>query len=433
MMTKLKAVALIAILLCIAPRASRAYSVLTHEAIIDSAWIDVIKPALLKRFPASTPDDLKNAHAFAYGGAIIQDMGYYPFGNKFFSDLVHYIRSGEFVEALLRDSSNLNEYAFAIGAMSHYCSDNNGHNLAVNRAVPILYPNLKKKYGDVVTYDQNPAAHLKTEFGFDVVQVAHGHYAPEAYHDHIGFEVANDLLAKAFQETYGLEMKALFPDYDRTIGTFRYSVSSLIPKMTVVAWQIKKDDLQKETPGLTRNKFIYNISRSSYEKNWKTTYQKPGFGTRIAALFIRLVPKIGPFRALAFHPPTAATETLFMASFNSTLASFKQMVADETANGHAPLKDDNFDTGTVTGPGDYPLADHAYAKLVDELSEKHFAGVSPELKAVILAYYSDLNAPFATKKDKKTWDALLVKIGELKTVSVIACAPNASNCATMGQ
>jgi hypothetical protein len=419
-MTKLRATALIAILLCITPGSSHAYAVLTHEAIIDSAWTDVIQPALLKRFPASTPEDLKNAHAFAYGGAIIQDMGYYPFGSKFFSDLVHYVRSGTFVETLLRDSTNVNEYAFAMGAMAHYCSDNNGHGMAVNRAVPMLYPDLKKKFGDVVTYDQNPAAHLKTEFAFDVVQVANGHYAPESYHDDIGFEVANDLLAKAFQETYGIELKKLFPNYDRTIGTFRYSVSTLIPKMTIVAWQIKKDDLQKETPGLTRNKFIYNVSRSSYEKDWKNEYQRPGFGTRLLSLLVRIIPKVGPFKALAFHAPTPATETLFMASFNSTLVSYKQMVADETATGHPPLKDDNFDTGTVTGPGEYPLADHAYAELVDDLSETHFATMSPELKAVIEAYYSDMNAPFATKKDKKKWAALVVKIGELKSAPTAA-------------
>jgi hypothetical protein len=419
-MKNLTAVALIAILLTFAPRSSQAYSVLTHEAIIDSAWTDVLQPALLKRFPASTPDDLKNAHAFAYGGAIIQDMGYYPFGSKFFSDLVHYVRSGMFVENLLRDSSNLNEYAFALGAMSHYCSDNNGHGLAVNRAVPILYPELKRKYGDVVTYFQNPAAHLKTEFAFDVVQVSRGHYASQAYHDAIGFAVADDLLAKAFQETYGLEIKTVFSDYDRAIGSFRYSVSTLIPKMTVVAWQIKKDDIQKNTPGLTRDKFIYNISRSSYEKDWTNKYQRPGFGTQMLTLLIRLVPKVGPFRALAFRAPTPATETMFMASFNSTLVSYTRMVRDQTANGHAPLKDDNFDTGTVTGPGDYPLADQAYAQLVDELSENHFANITPDLQAVILAYFADLNAPFATKKDKKKWDALVAKIGELKTTTAAA-------------
>jgi Zinc dependent phospholipase C len=419
-MTKLRAIAVIALLLLVAPIRSQAYSVLTHEAIIDSAWKDVLQPALLKRFPASTPEELKTAHGYAYGGAIIQDMGYYPFGSKLFSDLVHYVRSGTFVETLLRDSSNLNEYAFALGAMAHYCADNDGHGMAVNKSVPILYPDLKKKYGNVVTYNQNPAAHLKTEFGFDVVQVANGHYAPEGYHDAIGFEVANDLLAKAFQETYGIELKTLFSDYDRNIGTFRYSVSTLIPKMTVVAWQIKKNDLLKENPGLTRNKFIYNIKRSSYEKDWNNKYQKPGFGTRLLAFFIRIIPKIGPFKALAFHPPTPATETMFMASFNATLQSYTAMVADQKQKGHVELKDDNFDTGTVTGPGDYPLADHAYAELVDELSEHHFAGMTPGLRAVILAYYADMNAPFSTKKDKKKWAALVVQLGELKAAAVTA-------------
>jgi hypothetical protein len=304
--------------------------------------------------------------------------------------------------------------------MAHYCSDNYGHEMAVNRAVPILYPDMKKKFGDVVTYNQNPAAHLKTEFGFDVVQVANGHYAPEGYHDAIGFEVANDLLAKAFEETYGIELKSLFSDYDRTIGTFRYSVSSLIPKMTVVAWQIKKDDLLKENPGLTRNKFIYNIRRSSYEKDWSNKYKKPGFGTQLLAFFVRIIPKVGPFKALAFHPPTPAAETMFMASFNATLQNYTLMVTDQKQEGHAELKDDNFDTGTVTGPGDYPMADHAYAELLDHLSEDHFSQLTPGLRAVILNYYADLNAPFSTKKNKKKWNELVAELGQLKTAGVKA-------------
>jgi hypothetical protein len=102
------------------------------------------------------------------------------------------------VEALVRDSKDLNEYAFALGTMAHYTADNNGHRIAVNRSVPILYPKLRRKYGEVITYDENPAAHLKTEFGFDVLQVAKGHYAPDAYHDYIGFEVAQPLLERAF-------------------------------------------------------------------------------------------------------------------------------------------------------------------------------------------------------------------------------------------
>src|ERR1700722_4818503 len=215
---------------------SSGYSVLTHEAIVDSAWVDAIVPLLLKRFPHATPDELKAAHAYAYGGCTIQDMGYYPFGSKFFSDLVHYVRTGDFIVALLRDSQDINEYAFALGALAHYSADNYGHRIAVNRAVPILYPKLRRKYGDRVTYDEDHASHLKTEFGFDVLQVAKGHYAPNAYHDYIGFEVSHELLARAFQETYSLDLKSVFADYDVAIGTYRRSVSGIIPEMTKVAW-----------------------------------------------------------------------------------------------------------------------------------------------------------------------------------------------------
>src|SRR6266581_2886500 len=88
-----------------------AYSVLTHEEVVDLLWKDAIRPLLAQRFPDATPDDLKKAHAFAYGGSLIQDMGYYPFGNKYFSDLLHYVRSGDFVVNLIEESSSLNEFA----------------------------------------------------------------------------------------------------------------------------------------------------------------------------------------------------------------------------------------------------------------------------------------------------------------------------------
>ena len=192
------------LLLLPAPAAS-AYSVLTHEAIIDSTWDSAIRPMLLKRFPAATADELTQAHAFAYGGCIIQDLGYYPFGSKFFSDLTHYVRSGDFILNMIRDSQDLNEYAFALGALSHYAADNNGHPLAVNLAVPMFYPELGLKYGKRVTYADNPVAHGKTEFAFDVFQAAKGRYASAAYKSFIGFEVAKPLLERAFENTYGLQ------------------------------------------------------------------------------------------------------------------------------------------------------------------------------------------------------------------------------------
>ncbi|HKN60283.1 MAG TPA: zinc dependent phospholipase C family protein [Candidatus Acidoferrales bacterium] len=393
------------------------YAVLSHEAIIDSAWDVAIKPALLQRFPNATPDELKAAHAYAYGGCVIQDMGYYPFGNKLFSDLLHYVRTGDFIEALLRDSQDINDYAFALGAMAHYAADNNGHRMAVNLSVPMLYPKLKKKFGDVVTYDENPAAHLKTEFGFDVIQIARGRYAPDDYRDHIGFEVAKPLLQKAFEETYALKLDSMFTSYDLAVGTYRRAVSAVIPSMTKVAWQTNKDEIQKEIPGITRKQFLYHLSRSSYKKNWHEPYRRPGFGTRFLAFLIQFIPKVGPFRALSFKTPTPETEKLFMASFNATIEDYEKLVQQQKDSGHVALENDNFDVGGVTGPGQYPLADETYADLLDRLAQEHFASVTPELRDVILNYYADANAPQATKKNKKEWTKVNKEVNDLKAAT----------------
>jgi hypothetical protein len=408
------AISLILLNLVVLVPPSDAYSVLTHEALIDSAWDVAIKPALLKRFPASTSEDLKNAHAFAYGGSIIQDMGYYPFGSKFFSDLVHYVRSGDFVTVLIQDSQDLDEYAFALGALAHYCADNNGHRLAVNRIVPILYLEMRKKYGATVTYDENPADHLKTEFALDVVQVAKGHYAPDAYHDHIGFQVSRPLLERAFHETYSLDLASIFSDFDLALGTYRRGVSTVIPKMTEVAWRMKKNEIQKDNPGITRREFIYNLSRASYEKNWKSRYQKPGLGTEVLAFLIRFIPKVGPFKALSFRVPTPPAETMFMNSFNTSQQSYEEMIRKKEVTGRLAIENDNFDTGTITGPGEYPLGDSTYADLVNHLNKNHFAQTSPQLRDVLLTYYSNLDAPYATKKNKKKWAALIQQIELLK-------------------
>src|SRR5208283_5405468 len=194
----------------------------------------------------ATPDELLKAHAYVYGGAIIQDIGYYPHGTKFVSDATHYFRSGDFIVSLLRNAQNLNEYAFAIGALAHYAADNCGHRLATNLAVPLLYPELQNKYGPVVTYGDNPIAHIKTEFAFDVLQVAKGHYAPDSYHDFVGFEVSLPVLERAFQETYGIELKSVISNEERAANSYRNSVNGLIPKATRVAWNLKQHDIQKD-------------------------------------------------------------------------------------------------------------------------------------------------------------------------------------------
>ena len=211
-----------------------AYSVLTHEQVIDLVWHDQLRPLLLQRFPAATPDDLRHAHAFAYGGSLVQDMGYYPFGEKYFSNLLHYVRTGDFVANLLRDASDVNEYAFALGALAHYSSDNTGHPM-INQVTAIEFPKLRTKFGNEVTYAENPKAHIQTEFGFDMVQVAKNRYTSDSYHDFIGFEIAQPLLERAFEETYGLKLKEVLGDEDLSIGSFRRAVSKFIPAMTKAA------------------------------------------------------------------------------------------------------------------------------------------------------------------------------------------------------
>jgi len=387
-----------------------AYSVLTHEAIIDAVWKDNIVPLLLKRFPDAAPDDLRKAHAYTYGGAILADMGYYPFGAKFISDLAHYVRIGDLILNLIDEATDLNEYAFALGSLAHYASDDNGHRLAVNQSVPIVYPKLRRKFGNSVTYADNPVSHLKVEFSFDVSQVAQGHYAPAAYHDFIGFEVAQAALERAFLKTYSLKLSDQIKE-NLAIGTFRYTVSSVIPTMTRAAWRLKKNEILKAEPTADKRKFIFNLSRSAYRKKWGVDYKGPGAAARVLAFVVESLPKVGPLRALSFQPPTPATEALFMKSVNQALAQYRKLLAAQ-GQGSLKLSNQNFDTGTPTKPGTYTLADNCYAKLVDKLNGKP---VSPELRANILAYYADTSAPFATKKDVKAWSKLLNELESLKT------------------
>jgi len=398
------------------PARCTAYSVLSHEAIIDSAWDTNIKPILLQRFPQATPDELRQAHGYAYGGAIIQDLGYYPHGSILFSDLTHYVRSGDFVLALLRDareSNQLNDYAFALGALAHYTADIAGHPIATNRAVALLYPKLKKKFGDSVTYEDDPLAHVKTEFGFDVLEVAQQRYASDSYHDFVGFQVAAPLLERAFQETYGLPLKAVLSDEDKVLNSYRRAVSKQIPQATRIAWTLKKDEIQKDAPGITKRKFLYNISRASYEKQWGKNYQQPTFWEKFLAFLYRLLPKIGPLRVLQFRTPTPQTEKLFEQSFNATLDRYRALLSDEAA-GHLELINMNFDTGVMTGPGKYRMNDDAHAKLLGKLAEQKFAEASPAVREEILHFYSDPGAPYATKRDAKAWAKVQAQLEQLK-------------------
>lgn len=398
------------------------YSVLTHEEIVDLLWADQIKPLLLKKYPAATPDQLLEAHAYAYGGCVIQDMGYYPFGNRFFSDLVHYVRSGDFVVNLIDEAQDLNEYAFALGALSHYAADITGHP-AVNTAVAREFPKLRAKYGEQVTFAQDPKAHIRTEFGFDVVQVAKHRYTSDSYHDFIGFQVSKPVLERAFLKTYGIELKDIFLSLDLSIGSFRRSVSHVIPEMTRVALATKKAEMVKENPTFSKKKFLYNLKRADYEHDWGKTYEKPGFGAKLLALLFRLVPKVGPFKAINFQVPSGETENLYLKSVNDTVDQYRTYL-QQLREKKVTLPNRDFDTGKQTKGGEYPLTDHAYAKLLDKLVANKFARLSTSLRDDILHFYD--GAPNAKGKDNAEWQQALQNVEQLK----LARVPAASDAST---
>ena len=379
---------LLAVCLLLAP-AAHAYSVLSHEAIIDATWDTAIKPLLLQRFPDTPADDLRKAHAYAYGGTIVQDMGYYPFGSHLFSDLVHYVRSADFILNEIAQAQDLNEYAFALGSLAHYAADNVGHPMATNVAVPMMYPKVRRKFGRQATYEDNPGDHLKVEFSFDVAEVAENHYAPEGYHDFIGFEVSKPLLERAFLKTYGIPLKDVDGTLDLSLATFRRSVASVIPEMTKVAWQAKNKELMQASPGLSRRRFLYAISRSSYEKEWGSDYRKPGLWARFLAFLFQLIPKVGPFSALSFRAPTPATQKLFMDSFVAALMLYQEQLAVIGTAQTLTLPDTNFDTGRPSRFGDYKMADQACAKLLVKLEDHKFDAVDPDLRKALLDYYGN--------------------------------------------
>ncbi len=397
-----------------------AYSVLTHEEIVDLLWADQIRPLILKRYPGLSEEQIKEAHAYAYGGAVIQDLGYYPFGSVEFSDLVHYVRTGDFVRELLAQSNDADEYAFALGALSHYASDIAGHP-AVNHSVAIEYPKLRAKFGTSVRYAQDKTAHLKIEFGFDTVQVAKNRYASQQYHDFIGFQVSKSLLERVFPIVYGVELKDVLPREDLAIGSYRYSVSRLIPEMTQVALQTHKKDLMRESPNFAKQKFLYRLSRSDYEKQWGKDYVKPGLGTRILSTLLRYMPKIGPFKGLAFKSPTPQTEDLYIKSINTTVDQYRAFLL-EVPTDSLVLPNNDLDSGNPTREGEYSLTDETYAKLLGQVAKSKFDHTTPELRDNILQFYSDLSTSTPTTDDKVRSASVLALLDQLRAATPVPVA-----------
>jgi len=271
-----------------------AFSVLAHQAVVDQAWNRTLLPLLRKRYPNATKQDLEDARAYARGGSHLPDLGYFLFGSRLFTDLLHYVRTGDFYERALKEAGSVQEYAFALGMLAHYEADSVGHPESTNLAVPIIYPDLAQKYGNAVTYVDSPSAHLETEFRFDVLQVAHRHQVPYLFEDSIQFKVPRQFLERVFQETYGVKLDEPFVNYDVAITTYRWGFRTLLDEGTGIAWALYKSEIETEEPGIKKKQFVQGMSRSDFVHQFGRAFLEPGYFARTLLFMANLVPNIGP-------------------------------------------------------------------------------------------------------------------------------------------
>jgi len=361
----------------------------------------------------STDSELRVAHSYAYGGCMMPDMGYFPFGSTYFTDLAHYVRTGDFVTSLISESQNLNDLAFALGALCHYMADEYGHSLGTNRVVPLIYPKLRKKYGNVVNYEENPTDHSRTEISFDVLQIARGNYVTQAYHDFIGFNVDTLLLEKAFLKTYGQNINNVFSNLDLAISTFRWSVKSLLPTLTRSAWVLRKSDIKKLNPSANSRSFHYKMRRKDYYLEFGKKHQKTSFGDDVLAFFITILPKVGPLKVLRFKDPGPQGEKLFIASFDTVLVKYAEAL-NELRTGNLILPDVNYDTGDRTAYGEYTLADLTYDAMLYKLQQNKFADLTVPLQQNILSFYSKADTVTFAKSCPDDWKKISTALQQIK-------------------
>lgn len=404
--------------LVLVARLGFAYSFLTHETLIDAAWDSSIKPVLLSQYPQATAAQLVEARSYAYGGATIQDAGYYPFGHQFFSNLTHYVRTGDFVTNLVRDSRNIDELAFALGALSHYVGDSDGHRYAVNVSVPQEFPGLEKHYGTVVTYEESPHAHVRTEFAFDVDQISHERVAPLGYLRRVGFRVPTRLLNQAFYDTYGITLRSVLGEEFGAIRSYRWSVRTLLPHVAYAEVLLHRHDMPPDPDTPDFKAFAARINQADRENRWEAYRKhKPSMLTRVIAVAIFIVPKVGPLSDLAIRGPKADTEADYVASVARSTADFAKLLGEVKDEGPKKfdLVDVDLDTGYPTRPGTYKLTDKTYAKLLDRVTHRN-ARPPLGLRQNILAFYAVPNAPIATKRNARQWKKVQAELALLRAM-----------------
>jgi len=387
----------------------------THEQLIDLSWKTIIRPFLLHRFPHTTEAELERAHSYAYGGCAIQDLGYYPFSNRFFSDLTHYARSADFVKVLFDRAKNPDELAFAIGALSHYVGDSVGHPMAVNPSVGIEFPGLAKRYGPAVTYNEDPHAHVRTEFAFDINEISKRRMAPSAYLRHVGLRVPTSLLADAFFQTYGLDFDRVLGERRPVVRSYRFAVRSFLPRIAYAETVLHKKRFPPDTADESFRIFEQHLAEADFKKGWDPFRKKAGIGTHLLAWIIPIMPRIGPLSMLAIRGPQVDTHERYVDSVNASTDELRRILRTW---GEQPLANRDLDTGETVQPGQYPLTDKTYAKLLDRLTRVPATRLPPQLKQNVLDYFADPQAMQGPQKAKLDWPRVEKQLALLKRMNV---------------
>ncbi len=397
------------------PSPVAAYSVLTHEELVDLAWNDSIRPLLLSRYPGTSQASLNEAHAYAYGGAAIQDMGYYPFGKEFFSDLTHYVRTGDFIASLFRNARNVDELAFAIGALSHYLGDSTGHSECINPATAVEFPRLARKYGEAVTYEQNPHAHVRTEFAFDIDQLTHRRLAPAEYLRHVGLQVPRGQVERAFYETYGLRLHEVLGPERPAIRGYRSAVRSFIPRFAHAETVLHGRGFPPDADDAAFQAFERQVQQAPFQ-HWDGTRHHAGFVTHMLAFAMVVLPRIGPLSDLAIRGPNKQTESLYIHSVDDTMTQFRSVLRELEQQPGSPvtLPNRDLDTGELVKPGAYALTDKTYAVLLQKVTADPADAVPAGIRRDLLKFYSDPNAPIVTKKDDDAWKRVERELATLR-------------------
>jgi Zinc dependent phospholipase C len=415
---------ILCLLLLACPRPAGGYSVLTHEEMIDLTWADSIRPLLLKRYPTLTNPQLREARAYAYGGCVIQDLGYYPFGKPIFSELLHYVRTGDFVSALFRDSKGPDDVAFAIGALAHYLGDTIGHPEAVNVAVGTGFPALAVKYGPNVNYAEGPREHVRTEFAFDINEITNHRVAPLAYLDHVGFAVPVPLLTRAFYDTYGLDLAKVLGTHRPTLKGYRFAVRSFLPRVAYAEVLLHRKHMPPDVSSPALDEFNTEVAALSAADHWPAYRGHAGFGTHLLAGLILILPKVGTLADLAIKGPSPAAEQDYVNSVMRTETVFREILAQASHPSGVGNKD--LDTGNEVFPGTYPLEDYAYANLLHQMTRDPSSPIPSGIKHDLLIYFADMSKAKYIQADKRRLAQVEADLPILQTISTKAAYPESA-------